>query len=114
VTGSLATVADELPGALYAVARVVVDNPLDTAITLSGALVLGQVMHNLVRPRTLPQLAATMLVANTLGGWGLAKAIEHGVISFRLREPDGSYTQLRDLITGERELPDADSADPAG
>ncbi len=88
----------ELPAAIASMATFAVDNPGDVAIAVAGMLVLDHVMVNLVRPRTPVMKLATMVVLMTAAPCLLKAAADRGIISFRLREPDGSFTSLRDVL----------------
>ncbi len=109
--GRLERLREELPAAVSSAAMFAADNPGDVAVAVAGMLVLDAAMINLVRPRTLTMRLATIIAGVAMTKYLLKAAIDRDLISFRLREPDGSFTSLRDVL---REAPGAAGADTAG
>jgi hypothetical protein len=109
----LARLRGELPGAAQALTQFVVDNPAQVAVTAAGVVVAQRVAFNLVRPRTPLQGVALVIVMEVLTPWLLRQAIEHEVISFRLRDGDGGFVSACELLRALRGDGDAASPDPA-
>lgn len=96
---SLARARRELPAAASTAVEIAVDNPLATATVLSGAIVLTRLVERAVMPRTIPQAIAAGLVTNLLAAALFRAAVQRGLVDFRLREDDGTYTRLSELFT---------------
>ena len=71
------------------VAQIIIDNPGQCAVVAAGAIVLTRAMTNLVQPRTPLQAIAVLITCQMAGTWLAARAVESGVLQFRLRGPDG-------------------------
>ena len=114
MSGQLAQLREDLPGAAKVMTQFVVDNPVGVSITIAGTLVVSRIAFNAVKPRSALQGVALLVVLNALTPWLLKQAIEHGVISFKLRDGEGGFVSARELITSLREDTSAAPArDPA-
>jgi hypothetical protein len=111
----LARLRSELPGAAQAATQFAVDNPVSVAVTIAGVVVAQRVAFNAVRPRTGLQGLALVLVMQVLTPWLLRQAIEHDVISFKLRDGDGGFVSARELLhaIAEQDFDGAPGPDPA-
>ena len=114
MSGQLAQLREDLPDGMKYVTQFALDNPVQVAVTVSGMVVVSRIGVNLVKPRTATQAVALLVVLNVLTPWLLSKAVERGVISFRLRDGEGGFVSARELISSLREDTSAAAArDPA-
>lgn len=84
----------ELPNAARFVAQVVVDNPGQVALFMAGSIVIGKIMINAVRPRTVIEALATVAVADAVCILLTKKLINDRVLQFRIRDTDGALVPL--------------------
>jgi hypothetical protein len=96
-----------LPEAVGRMAQVVADNPGQFALILAGTVVASQVAFNLMKPRSVGQALALMIVLNVGLPKLAAAAIERGWITFRVRDADGN---LVPLVIGKADAPAAPQA----
>ena len=114
MSGQLAQLREELPGAAKVMTQFVVDNPVGVSVTVAGTLVVSRIAVNLVKPRSALQASALLVVLYALTPWLLRQAVERGVISFKLRDGEGGFVSARELLASLREDTGAAPArDPA-
>jgi hypothetical protein len=78
-----------VPETVRDVVQVVVDNPGQVAVLFAGGVVMTRVMANLMRPRGPLELLALMITCQAAGAYLGSKAVDAGLLRFRLRGPDG-------------------------
>lgn len=78
-----------LPEKVKEAAQIVIDNPSQFALVASGSFVFSRIMMNLVKPKNLPEALAVMLVCQAGGSYLAMKAVENGVIKFKVRDAHG-------------------------
>lgn len=98
MTGELATRLDtvrrELPGGMAAATQLVLDNPGSFAVGLSGGIVLGKILLNLVKPRTITEALAVVIMTGWGTGFATRYAMDHGYLTFKYRDADGQLVSL--------------------
>jgi hypothetical protein len=87
--GRLEAARRRLPEIAGEMVQVVVDNPGQFLVMGAGALVLTRMAANLMRPRTLLEAIALMITCQAAGTFLAVKAMENGLLQFRLRDADG-------------------------
>lgn len=100
-----------LPGAAKLLTEFAVDNPGQCAVMMAGTVVATRLIVRAVRPSTPLEALATIVVANVAIPYVLTELVRRDVVSFRVRGPDGSYVQLRDMLARDS---GADRLHPAG
>lgn len=75
--------------------QVVVDNPAQVAVVFAGGVVMTRVLANLMRPRGPLELLALMITCQAAGMLLGAKAVDAGLLRFRLRGADGEFLPAR-------------------
>lgn len=103
----------ELPGAVSKAAEIVVDNPMSTALALSGAIVGARVLDRLIKPQTPLMALAGGLVTYAVLGYCMREAIDRGIVDFRLRDGNGGYRKLSDMGSPGSAQDATDRGDPA-
>lgn len=88
---------EHAPVAAAALTQLAVDNPGQLALMAAGSIVIAKVLVNAVRPRTLLEALATIVVADAAAVLLARKALDKGVIRLRVRDADGA---LVPLVTG--------------
>jgi hypothetical protein len=88
---SVEQVRRAVPETVRDVAQVVVDNPGQVAVVFAGSVVMTRVMANLMRPRGPLELLALMITCQAAGTYLAARAVDAGLLRFRLRGPDGEF-----------------------
>lgn len=86
------------PMAAAAITQLAVDNPGQMIVAAAGTVVLAKVLVNAVRPRTLLEGLATIVVADVAAMLLARKALDKGLIRLRIRDADG---QLVPLVIGD-------------
>jgi hypothetical protein len=78
-----------VPEAVRDVTQVVVDNPGQVAVVFAGTVVLTRVLANLMRPRGPLEFLALAVTCQVAGTFLAARAVDAGLLRFRVRGPDG-------------------------
>jgi hypothetical protein len=84
-----------VPETVRNVTQVVVDNPGQVAVVFAGSVVMTRVVANLMRPRGPLELLALMITCQAAGTYLAAKAVDAGLLRFRVRGPDGEFLPAR-------------------
>lgn len=80
-----------VPQTVKEVTQVVVDNPGQVAVVFAGTVVMTRVLANLMRPRGPLELLALMITCQVAGTYLATRAVDAGLLRFRLRGPDGEF-----------------------
>jgi hypothetical protein len=88
---SIERVRHRVPEVVREVTQVVVDNPGQVAVVFAGSLVMTRVMANLMRPRSPLEFLALVITCQAAGTYLAARAVETGLLRFRVRGPDGEF-----------------------
>lgn len=78
-----------VPEAVREITQVVVDNPGQVAVIFAGTVVMTRVVANLMRPRGPLEFLALAITCQAAGTFLAAKAVDAGLLRFRVRGPDG-------------------------
>lgn len=78
-----------VPEVVRDVVQVAVDNPGQVAVVFAGSVVMTRVLANLMRPRGPLEFLALVITAQAAGTYLAARAVDAGLLRFRLRGPDG-------------------------
>lgn len=84
-----------VPEAIRELAQVTVDNPGQIAVVFAGTVVMTRVVANLMRPRGPLEFLALAVTCQAAGTYLAAKAVDAGLLRFRLRGPDGELPPAR-------------------
>lgn len=84
----------QVPRVIGDMAQIVVDNPGQFVLVGSGVVVFTKVMANAMRPRTPLQALALFVVCHAGSMVLLRKAMEAGLLRFRVRDEDGNLVPL--------------------
>jgi hypothetical protein len=96
---SVEQVRRRIPETVKDMAQVVVDNPGQVAVVAAGGMVLTRVMANLMRPRGPLEFLAMTLTCQVVGTFLAIKAVDAGLLRFRVRGPDGEFlTRTPELL----------------
>lgn len=87
--GWLSRPAQALPGAARDMTQFVVDNPAQSVVLVSGAIVLTRALANIVRPRNPLEALALLFVSEALCIGGAAAVVRSGLMPLRARDADG-------------------------
>lgn len=88
----------KIPALAGGVVGVVLDNPAQFAVVLSGAYVISRGLGRLVRPTTLGGIVMTSVASYAMCQWLLGEAQRRGVLEFRTRDPaTGELVTLEEL-----------------
>ena len=88
---SVEQVRRRVPEGVKTVVQVAVDNPGQVAVVFAGSMVMTRVVANLMRPRGPLELLALMITCQAAGTFLAAKAVDAGLLRFRVRGPDGEF-----------------------
>lgn len=86
---SVEQVRRRVPETVRNVVQVVVDNPGQVAVVFAGTVVMTRVVANLMRPRGPLEFLALAITCQAAGTYLAAKAVDAGLLRFRVRGPDG-------------------------
>lgn len=75
-------------------AELVVDNPWQMALLLSGDYVIGRAVVNIVKPRGVLGILACAIVAGAITGAGSAALVGSGLLPMRMRDKDGRLVPI--------------------
>ena len=93
-------IRQRLPEAVKTVTQLVVDNPGQVAVTVAGSMVLTRVLANAMRPRTAIEALALLIVCEVGGIWLAAKAMDAGILRFRVRDAGGRLVPFDPFAPG--------------
>ena len=84
----------QAPAAAAAAAQLVVDNPAQFAVLTAAAIVLTKTAFRIVRPRSLLEAAALLLVLEVAAPRLVTAAIDRGWVTIRIRDAHGCLVPL--------------------
>lgn len=87
-----------LPNAARLLTEFAVDNPGQVTMIMASTVVATRLIIRAVRPSTPLEVLATVVVTNVALPYLAAELIRRDVISFRIRDGNGGYVQLRDVL----------------
>jgi hypothetical protein len=86
---SVEQVRRRVPETVKTVVQVAVDNPGQVAVIFAGSVVMTRVVANLMRPRGPLEFLALVITCQAAGTYLAARAVDAGLLRFRVRGPDG-------------------------
>ena len=90
---------ETLPESIGSAARVIVDNPKEFAVVAAGSFVLTRIACNAVQPRNPFEAGAVFLVSQLACVYLFGKAVDKGVLNFRLRDENGKLPEAADAAS---------------
>lgn len=110
ITEQLEEARRRIPAVAGGVVGLVLDNPAQFAVVLSGSYVVTRGLGRLVRPHTLGGVLMTSVTSYAVCWWLVGEAQRRGVLEFRARDAHGCLVPIGELA----ELEERDGAAPPG